>query len=362
MLAPLRGDSSSPASLSMVRAWLLVLFGMVVFMIGLGGAVRLTGSGLSMVEWRPLIGAVPPMSASAWDAVFAQYQQSPQYLQVNHWMTLSDFQRIFLWEYAHRLLGRVLGIAFLLPWLYFIIRGHLSGRWAARTFVAFALGGLQGLLGWYMVQSGLTDHPEVSHLRLAAHLGLAFFTALYILGCWLKLRWPLPGARHRGAARALLALGGLVAVQVVYGAFMAGLRAGHLSNTFPLMQGSWFPVHLVSGMSLEQAAVWSPAGIHLIHRTMGWVVAFATLGCGFWVHRQARSSLQRRLSLTVALVGVAQFSLGALTVVLSVQPAVAVMHQIGALALLCVISACLYSFGGGAISQAGQATTSSPLP
>ncbi len=330
-----------------VRAWLLTLFGLVVLMVALGGAVRLTGSGLSMVDWHPLMGAIPPLDAASWDAVFTQYQRSPQFQQVNHWMTLADFQQIFLWEYLHRLLGRLIGVAFLLPWLYFLLRGKITGRWAHRTAVAFVLGGLQGLLGWYMVQSGLTDRPEVSHLRLAAHLGLAFVTALYLLWCWLSLRWPEPGERRPGALRALRTLGALVALQVVYGAFMAGLRAGHLSSTFPLMQGSLFPLHLVTGMSFEEAAVWSPAGVHLIHRTLGWVVALATLGCGLWARRQATSSLQRRLCVVVVLVGVAQFLLGALTVLLSVQPAVAVMHQVGALALVSAITACDYSFRGG---------------
>jgi heme a synthase len=329
-----------------VRTWLLTLFGLVVLMVALGGTVRLTGSGLSMVEWHPLMGAVPPLNATAWGAVFAEYQRSPQFQQVNHWMTLDDFQRIFMWEYLHRLLGRLLGIAFLLPWLYFLVRGQLTGRWAWRTALAFVLGGLQGLLGWYMVQSGLTDRPEVSHLRLAAHLGLAFITALYILWCWLTLRWPTPGERRPGALRTLKALSVLVALQVVYGAFMAGLRAGYLSSTFPLMQGSLFPTQLLSGLSLEEAVVWSPAGVHLIHRALGWVVVLATLGSGLWARRQASTSLQRRLCVALVAMGLAQFFLGALTVLLSVQPVVAVMHQVGALVLMSIITACVYSFGG----------------
>jgi len=339
------GDLQAPTHTS-VRAWLLTLFGLVALMVALGGTVRLTGSGLSMVEWHPLMGTLPPLSADAWEAAFAEYQRFPQYQQVNHWMVMEDFQRIFLWEYLHRLLGRLLGIAFLLPWLYFLLRGQLTGRMAWRTAVAFLLGGLQGLLGWYMVQSGLTGRPEVSHLRLAAHLGLAFVTALYILWCWLTLRWPTTGERQPGALRMLKALSVLVALQIVYGAFTAGLRAGYLSSTFPLMQGSLFPTRLLTGMSFEEAVVWSPVGVHLIHRTLGWVVLLATLGSGISGRRLARTSLQRRLCGALVAMGLAQFCLGALTVLLSVQPVVAVMHQVGALALMSILTACIYSFRG----------------
>ena len=157
-----------------VRLWLWSLWLAVLGMVVVGGITRLTGSGLSMVEWQPLIGAIPPLDEASWQAVFARYQLSPQFQQVNHWMQLDDFKRIFFWEYVHRLVGRSVGLLVFVPWLYFVARRRLSRRLALATLGAFALGGAQGLLGWYMVKSGLVDVPRVSHLRLAAHLSLAF--------------------------------------------------------------------------------------------------------------------------------------------------------------------------------------------
>ncbi|MEZ4463423.1 MAG: COX15/CtaA family protein [bacterium] len=171
-----------------VRAWLWVVWGMILTMVVVGGITRLTGSGLSMVEWRPLMGALPPLSEAEWLAVFEQYKQSPQYQQVNHWMTLGDFERIFFWEYFHRLLGRLIGVVVLVPGLWFLVRRRLRGKRAVQVLLAFVFGGLQGLLGWYMVKSGLVDVPAVSHYRLAAHLSLAFF-----VGCWIL--WILMGLR-----------------------------------------------------------------------------------------------------------------------------------------------------------------------
>jgi cytochrome c oxidase assembly protein subunit 15 len=336
----------SASSESAVRAWLLLLVGLIALMVALGGITRLTGSGLSMVEWHPLMGALPPLDEAAWQQVFEQYQQSPQYQQVNHWMALEDFQQIFLWEYLHRLCGRVLGVVFLLPWLFFLLRGWIRGALVWKTALAFVLGGLQGLLGWYMVRSGLVDRPHVSHLRLAAHLGLAFVTVLYILWLWLGLRWPSPGPRDQRVVRILCALGGLVSLQVVYGAFMAGLRAGLLSNTFPGMLGSWLPFELLRGMAVEDAAVWSPLGVHILHRALGWTVLFLTLGVGVWARHWSRSLLQYRLS--TALLGVVsiQFTLGAITVLLSVPTWAAVAHQLGALLLLGVVVAAVHAFRG----------------
>ncbi|MBW2223699.1 MAG: COX15/CtaA family protein [Deltaproteobacteria bacterium] len=181
----------------LVATWLLFLYLMVFAMVIVGGATRLTGSGLSMVQWHPFMGALPPLSESDWTETFQKYQASPQYKLVNHWMLLSDFKRIFLWEYAHRLLGRLIGVFFIVPWLLFLVQRRLDRPLAWKTFVAFLLGGAQGLLGWFMVKSGLVDNPEVSHYRLAAHLGLALLVGQYLLWLFLDLRAP-PAKRAPG--------------------------------------------------------------------------------------------------------------------------------------------------------------------
>lgn len=322
-------DIARSAHLRPVVRWLLVLYGLILVMVMIGGITRLTGSGLSMVEWRPLMGALPPLNDAEWHAVFEKYKQFPQYRQVNHWMTLADFQRIFFWEWFHRLFGRLIGLAAFLPWAWFVIRGRLRGRVAWRTFVPIILGGLQGALGWFMVKSGLVDVPAVSHYRLAAHLVLAFFVAQYVL--WLALdlaRDDAPAAPSPPALRtAAWALIGLTTIQIVYGAFMAGTRAGWLYATFPTMNGEWVPAAAFASGSTARALVADPAAIHFVHRTLAWLLAFGALG--FWAFARRRLSApraRRALDALAVLVGV-QFGLGVLTVVLHVPTAVAVAHQ-----------------------------------
>jgi len=209
-----------------VIAWLIALISLVFCMVVVGGITRLTESGLSIVEWAPILGVIPPLNEADWQAAFAQYQHSPQYRLVNAGMSLSEFKTIFFWEYVHRLLGRGVGLVFLLPFLFFWLSGCFGSTLARRLLVALFLGGLQGLLGWFMVKSGLVDEPRVSHYRLAAHLGLAFLIMCYLL-------WVLLGILHEAAPvvrrhplRGLLGLiAGVTLLQIVYGAFVAGLRA-----------------------------------------------------------------------------------------------------------------------------------------
>ncbi len=319
--------------------WLLTLWALVGAMVVLGGVTRLTGSGLSMVEWRPLMGALPPLSADAWDAVFERYKASPQYAHVNSWMALADFQRIFAWEYTHRLLGRLLGLAFALPFAWFLVRGRLRGA-AGRVGMAFLLGGAQGLLGWYMVLSGLVDVPEVSHLRLAAHLALAFVTGGWLLWCVLSLAAPRVHAGGRlwwGGVAGL----GLLAVQVVWGAFMAGKRAGLLSATFPKMNGQWVPDAVMKGADLGAALVSNPLGIHFAHRSLGWLVLVAGVLFGGALTRRGGAS--RRWGRVVHGVVGTQFLLGVGTVMMHVPTAMAVVHQLGGYLLVSVWLIALWS-------------------
>ena len=342
--SPVRGPDRG------VVAWLAVLFGLVLAMVMVGGITRLTGSGLSMVEWRPLMGALPPMGDAEWQVVFDAYKTSPQYQLVNHWMTLADFKTIFFWEYFHRLMGRLIGVAFFLPWLWFVVRRRLRGRLALHTATIFVLGGLQGLLGWYMVKSGLADEPAVSHYRLAAHLMLAFLVGQWILWTLLDLVSPTDkeGTPHRGLTLGAWAVVATVAVQCVWGAFMAGKRAGTVASTFPDMNGEWIPLGLGALDPAWINALDNPVAIYFVHRVLGYVVVLVAALWSWRAWRRASSPRQRRAAGAVGVAALAQFALGALTVIWSVPVSVATVHQGGALVLL---SLALY--GAHAFSRRG---------
>lgn len=324
-----------------VRQWLYFMWGTVFVMVVIGGITRLTGSGLSMVEWRPLMGILPPMTDAEWLDVFQKYQQSPQYQQVNSWMTLADFKSIFFWEYLHRVFGRLIGLFFFVPFVYFLVKKRLKGRLAGRVGIAFVLGGLQGLLGWYMVKSGLVDVPEVSHYRLAAHLSLAFFVGMYLIwAAWdLVPQEPVP-AERRPLPRWVWAFMGLMVVQIVWGAFMAGTRAGHLSPTFPDMNGDFIPPGmLATDASWMVDLMANPWSIHWMHRTLAWLVLAG--GIALTVHMWRRSTdaaddrVRRAAKLLAAAVAL-QFLLGVITVMMHVPVWAGVMHQGGAYLLLTV--------------------------
>ena len=343
-----------------VVVWLMSLWALVGAMVVLGGITRLTGSGLSMVEWRPLMGALPPMSSAAWHAVFEQYQATPQYEQVNHWMQLADFQRIFMWEYLHRLLGRGLGVVFALPFLWFLAKGRLRGA-TGRVGLAFLLGGAQGLLGWYMVKSGLVDVPEVSHYRLAAHLGLAFVTGGWLLGCVLSLVAPAPGRAEPRLWWSGVAGLGLLAIQVVWGAFMAGRRAGLLSATFPKMNGQWVPQVVRDGGDLVATLASNPMGIHFAHRTLGWLVLAVAITWGMAMMRQG--GIARRWGHVVLAVVTTQFLLGVATVMMHVPTTIAVVHQLGGYVLVSTWLIALWSLRVQAPTHHRQsAPPASPAP
>jgi cytochrome c oxidase assembly protein subunit 15 len=315
-----------------VLAWLATVWLMVLAIVVVGGITRLTGSGLSMVVWEPLIGAVPPLREADWLAVFEQYKRTPQYAQVNSWMTLADFQRIFFWEYLHRLLGRSIGVVVMVPGLWFLARGRLHGRTALRVLLAFVFGGLQGALGWYMVKSGLVDVPAVSHYRLAAHLSLAFFVGVWVQLLLLDLLAP-PSRRgdarvRRGAAAFLV----LLSLQIVYGAFMAGSRAGYLFSTWPDMNGSWWP----PGATLAWSEVTSNVvSIHALHRHLAWLVLAAGLALAARARRAAADRGQGRSATALASALVLQFLLGIAAVTSGVSIVLASAHQGVAFLLLC---------------------------
>lgn len=308
-----------------VRNWLVVVAGMIFFMIVLGALTRLTESGLSMVEWKPVTGVLPPLSDAAWQVELQKYLSSPQGRLVNSGFTIAQFQQIFWLEFLHRLWGRLIGIVFAVPLAWFWLRGRLSPALKPRLLVMLVLGGLQGALGWAMVASGLVDRPSVSQYRLAAHLLLA--VALYAYTVWLILELGHgPRRDDPKTARKAAGLIGFVLVVMTFGALMAGLRAGWSHNTFPTMSGYWIP----PGM-LELSPWWrnpfeNGTTVQFIHR---WLAKLLVLGVLALLIRARRS--ETYLAAAMALV---QMGLGIATILTGVDVVIASMHQAGAVLLL----------------------------
>lgn len=311
---------------------------MTLAVLVVGGVTRLTLSGLSIVDWHPITGVLPPIGDAAWQAAFERYQQFPEYRTWRGGMTLDEFRFIYFWEYLHRLLARTIGIVFLLPFLFFWARGWLSRPMLRRALLLFSLGAAQGVMGWLMVRSGLVDRPSVSHYRLAAHLALAFM--IFGFAVWLTRDLSVDAAPiavtarvRRLMARGLGVVGALLVVQIVWGAFVAGLRGGKFYPTFPLMGGRWVPREL---LFLDPAAlnfVANPIAVQWMHRLIGTVLALAVLGFVVRVVRAGADPRSRTFALALlALIG-AQYALGILTLVNLVPVALAVGHQLVAFVL-----------------------------
>ena len=323
-----------------VAAWLFICCALVFLMLVVGGITRLTHSGLSIIEWQPLIGTVPPFNAAQWDTLFTQYQASPQYRQVNPGMSLDEFKGIFWWEYGHRLLGRVVGIVFLVPLLVFMWRGKIDRQIAPRLIGIFALGGLQGALGWYMVKSGLVDYPQVSQFRLTAHLGLAFL--IYAAMFWTALQllapdWrPATDPKRRGQRRFALFLCALIFLMALSGGLMAGIHAGLSYNTFPLMNGEFVPPEILQLEPWYLNLFSNMATVQFDHRLIAWsLIVLVPL---FWLRSRSIDLLPRASAACTLLlfVLIAQVTLGISTLLLAVPLSLAVAHQAGALLLFTV--------------------------
>jgi cytochrome c oxidase assembly protein subunit 15 len=309
-----------------LRNWLIVVAGMIFFMIVLGALTRLTESGLSMVEWKPVSGVLPPMSDAAWQTELQKYLSSPQGRLVNRNFTVPEFQQIFWLEFIHRLWGRLIGLVFAVPLAWFWLRGKLPAPLKPRLLALLVLGGLQGALGWAMVASGLVDRPSVSHYRLAAHLLLA--VALYAYTIWLILDLGDPSARRDDpkTARKAGALIGFVLVVMTFGAFMAGLRAGWAHNTFPTMSGYWIPPGMFDLKPWWINFFENGTTIQFVHR---WLAKLLVLGVLALLIRARRA--ETYLAAAMALV---QMSLGIATILTGVDITLASMHQAGAVLLL----------------------------
>jgi cytochrome c oxidase assembly protein subunit 15 len=308
-----------------IAAWLLLCAAMVCAIVVVGGVTRLTRSGLSIVEWQPLIGAIPPLSEAHWQELFDKYRATPEYKLVNFAMDLDGFKRIFWWEYIHRLLGRLVGLVYLLPFLWFLAKRQIERPLAWKLWGVFALGALQGGLGWLMVKSGLVDDPKVSHFRLTAHLGVAL--AIISAQLWIALDLLRPGTgRHH---RLAVALAALVFLMALSGAMVAGLRAGYAYNTFPLMNGHLIPPEVLMLEPWWRNFEYNMATVQLVHRAFFWLL-LVLVPLAWWRSR-GRASAHALLAAFVL-----QASLGISTLLLGVPVALAVAHQAGAVLFLVV--------------------------
>lgn len=348
-------DSPDARDARLVGRW-LALFAALVFLIVLaGGATRLTESGLSITEWKPVSGVIPPLGEEAWQAEFAKYQRIPQYGALNPDMTMSGFRRIYLWEYGHRLLARMVGLVFLVPLLWLAVRRRLPLR-TRSPLVLVALGLLgQAAMGWWMVKSGLTERVAVSHYRLAAHLA----TALLLLGFTI---WIAAGLLEQRAVagftaavrrvRPLAALLALAFVTVVSGALVAGLRAGRIYNTFPLMAGQLVPAEYAQLDPWWRNLFDNPAAVQLNHRVLA-IATFALAVALYFVYRRIGDSrFARRMRLVLA-AAVLQVALGIATLLLAVPVWLGVAHQGGAVLLLVAVLLALHAAPGEEVPQLG---------
>ncbi|MBL7962347.1 MAG: COX15/CtaA family protein [Flavobacteriales bacterium] len=324
-----------------VRSWLLAGMALIACMVVIGGITRLTGSGLSITEWKPIMGALPPMDELEWNEAFKKYQAIPEYRLKNHHMDLAGFKQIFFWEYLHRNWGRLMGLVFIVPFLVFLRRGWLKGWLLRRTLLILVGGGLVGALGWFMVASGLADRPDVSHYRLAIHLCAAF--TVYLLVWWTVL--DLDHGRRafvafgQGAGPVYLALA-LVVLQVIWGAFTAGMDAGRIYNTWPLMNGEWMPDNVLAHGSLWTDLTDHRDGVQFVHRCLAWLVAGVVVALGW--RRMKDAEPEGRWARSMLALVLLQFTLGVMTLLWQVPLWLGVAHQLGALALLTSVVALLH--------------------
>jgi cytochrome c oxidase assembly protein subunit 15 len=320
-----------------VARWLMICAVVIFAMILLGGMTRLTNSGLSIVEWKPLMGAIPPLNEHDWQEVFRKYKQFPEYQKVNHGMSVHEFKVIFMYEYLHRLLGRFIGVLFALPMIYFAVRGRLRPGLTPKLVILFFMGGLQGLLGWYMVKSGLVDNPRVSQYRLTAHLGVA--VAIYAYMVWLVFELLLaresrPVSERKPYARWSLVLVALVYLMILSGGLVAGTDAGFAYPTWPLMGDSFIPRGLYATSPAWLAMFEDITTIQFNHRMFAYVLFVVLSASAMLVYRSSTQGYGRLAAILLVVALCAQVILGISTLLLHVPVALGTAHQGGAVLLL----------------------------
>ncbi|NQY10119.1 MAG: COX15/CtaA family protein [Flavobacteriales bacterium] len=317
-----------------IRNWLYFGAAFTVLILIVGGITRVTHSGLSMVDWKLIIGSIPPLTESAWIEKFEIYKQFPEFKGVHSHFVLSDFKSIFFWEYLHRMLGRLLSMIFLFPFLFFLYKKWLKRDEIKKLLVLFCLGGCQAFLGWYMVSSGLTGEPDVSHFRLASHLIMAFGIVGYSL--WLAFDRQfedLEVESNTSFRKISIALLLLIICQAVYGAFVAGLNAGKFYTTFPKMDNEWIAEGVTAMEPFLLNFISGIAGVQFIHRYLAWAIVFFV---GYiWIKRKSfnMNPFQNKIFNGVSFILIAQFTLGVITLLSGAERNLGVIHQVGAVLL-----------------------------
>jgi cytochrome c oxidase assembly protein subunit 15 len=348
-----------------IAYWLLACCALVFAMVVVGGITRLTHSGLSIVEWRPIVGALPPLDEAEWRETFDKYRGTPEFRLRNPDMTLEGFKGIFWWEYLHRLLGRVIGFVFFIPFAWFLAKRRIDRGLAWKLAAIFVLGGLQGALGWFMVKSGLVDDPRVGSVRLAAHLGLALL--IYAAMLWVALGLLFPAERRAGSRGVKLsaAVASLVFVTALSGALVAAIKAGYAYNTFPLMNGQWVPGEMWIIDPWWMNLVHNMATVQFDHRLLA-MIAAASVASLWWVVRRDAGAGPRARSWSRALLAMAavQVSIGIATLLLRAPVALAALHQCGAVLVFTCAVALLQALRGSAfahspVTAASRATIAS---
>ncbi len=332
-----------------VGLWLLGTALMIFAMALIGAITRLTESGLSIMEWAPLSGTLPPMSAAEWQRLFDLYKTIPEYQTVNRGMSLAEFQEIFWWEWIHRLWGRLIGVVYGLPLIWFLLRGRLKRRSLPHLFGILILGGAQGLLGWFMVASGFADRTDVSQYRLAAHLGLALFLYAYVF--WMALTFLDPRPERSGDAASLrvllIAFLAFLAVTLTSGALVAGLNAGLIYNDFPLMGGHIVPPEYGQYEPFVLNFFENPPAVQFNHRLLTIMTVAFAIGLWFLSRRGELSPVARAAFTLLCLAALLQFGLGIAALLTAVPVALGALHQAGAMLLLTATVFALYQLRPG---------------
>ncbi len=333
-----------------IANWLILGALMVLLMVIIGGITRLTHSGLSIVTWQPIKGVLPPMNAAQWQQAFDGYKQIPEYQKVHHYFTLQDFKHIFFWEYTHRMLGRLIGVVFFVPFVFFWWTGRIQNKkLLRRLLLIFTLGGLQGFAGWYMVKSGLVENTSVDHLRLALHMFVALIVLTSIVWTVFELKWQNhTTVRSPKVYKFLMGIWFLLIIQIAYGGFTAGLKAGHVFPTYPKMGQKWLPdiVQQVFHTDGWSSLINFPATVQFMHRWLGFVILLIALYFYVKVRKQLHSGkLKTILGLFILLISL-QYTFGVLVILLKVPVSLAVTHQVTAFILYLTVLAGLYVSSG----------------
>jgi cytochrome c oxidase assembly protein subunit 15 len=322
-----------------IRRWYWSGAILVFVILVIGGITRLTGSGLSMTDWKPIMGSIPPITEAQWDEAFEQYKQFPEYQVINRGMSMGEFKFIFFWEYLHRMVARLLGLVFIIPFIWFIAKKKFDKKQLRRSISLLILGLSQGLMGWYMVMSGLIDIPAVSHYRLAAHLTLAFI----IFGCclWFALDLredqPDPGRGTSELKKWLYLFGTLLILQIIWGAFVAGLNAGHIYNTFPKMFQYWFPPELWISEPMLINFVENIVTVQWVHRVVGTLLALIVIAVWVRSYMLKTNFSTKMWSLALFTIVLAQYLIGVFTLLMHVPIWLGVLHQAVAMILFGVL-------------------------